>query len=526
MANPPFVWDAKATSTGLSVLEQSNNELLRALKDLVNNFHGVERSAEYYDLVAGDWLMSFSHSVFAAWSEALAGAESYLPSPIPEIRDTHHFSTVFVTVDWYRHLSWAVEQQLLGQTVEKWSIAPASLGHENIKSKTFSSWLKQIIFTPNPEVLLISPDFKIPMQERIGLLLSWRGWVMSEDLWNSISNRSVCDWTWRKKQSTARRPYSSDFVSIARALMPLYVPCALLEGLEECRVAALSLNLPRPRKVFSGNALYCNLAFKLLFAEWRQDGSRLLYHQHGGGYGLELNNACEKYELRLADKFFSWGWQREGASIVPLSPAMPALKRNSFSDRTLLICVDLPRVPYRLMHTPMPGTIEVMHRNTCEFLTEFPNKMSLTVRPYPHDYGWGTLESMRAAAPEANFDSHNGIFSLYESSRLVVCSYLGTSWLEALGLNIPTVCFFDPTVYVFREDSSDLMVALKNVGILHYSGKDAARFIANLNDDPEGWWAQLDVQEARANFVSKYANFSTDWKAQWKMELRRAMDEE
>lgn len=167
-----------------------------------------------------------------------------------------------------------------------------------------------------------------------------------------------------------------------------------------------------------------------------------------------------------------------------------------------------------------------MHRETCTFLACLPDRSNLLVRPYPQDYGWGITDMMRKAAPDAVFDNHRvGTFERFAESRLVVQSYLGTGYLETLALNIPTVCFYDIDTYAFRTEAQPLMDGLESVGILHRSGKAAAHFVAALGDDPEGWWAKPEVQQARQNFVARYANFSSDWKIQWEREFRLAIEE-
>jgi len=132
-------------------------------------------------------------------------------------------------------------------------------------------------------------------------------------------------------------------------------------------------------------------------------GTRLLYHQHGGGYGLQSQLALEDYEIRVSDQFYTWGWKRKDTSVLPLSPAISSRNRNHRGDSILLNCADYPLVPCRLMFEPMPGTIETMHRNTCEFLIGLPDRRRLVIRPYPTDYGWGALKAMHAAAPEAKY---------------------------------------------------------------------------------------------------------------------------
>lgn len=524
MTQAPFVWDAAAVAVGLDEIEHSRYELLQVLKDLLDSFHGIERNSEYYDLVAGDWLIRYSHNVYTAWREVVSGVEPPRVSPVPKIRDSHHAADLVVDIDWHRHLRWAVARRLQGEGSDDWVVAEGADNAAGHRRLPFAKKLLRGIATSRPKALLTSPCFKCSKQDWLSVLVRWRRWAAQDDLLAHIEVPQIWNWSWRKKQASQFSRCCGDFSSVAASLMPLYLPVTLLEGFEHYRAATLALDVPRPEVVVSGGALHGNLTFKLLMAEWRQEGTRLLYQQHGGGYGLEPRLAFEEYETRLADRFYSWGWTRDGVRVTPLSPAMPVLTRNRRSTQTLLNCLDLPQVPYRLMFTPMPGTIEDMHRNTYEFLMELTDRKDLTIRPYPVDYGSCVIDAMRAVAPEATFDSRSTNFSLYAAARLVVHNYLGTSWLETLGLNIPTVCFFNPSVYVYREDSKSEMAALRDVGVLHHSGKDAAKFVTSLGSDVEGWWNKTEVQAARKGFIEKYANFTTDWAKQWEREFLAAIN--
>jgi putative transferase (TIGR04331 family) len=378
--------------------------------------------------------------------------------------------------------------------------------------------------TNNPKVLLTYPGFKCSRPEWIGTLWGWRKWIRLDNMAYPVKVAAKADWVWRKKKSAEFYPHPKCFEEIVCALLPLYLPVILLEAFEDYRKAVLALPLPRPRILFSSNALHFNPTFQILMAEWRREGTHLLYHQHGGGYGLEPDMAVENYEIRVSDKFYSWGWQREGTAVLPLSPAMPEAKRNRLNGPVLLNCLDLPRAPYRLMFAPMPGTIDAMHRLTEDFLRGLPDVVKLTIRPYPVNYGWGAVERMYAAAPKARFDTSRVGLSRFFSASLVIHNYLGTSWLETLGFNIPTVCFFDPAIYIFRDNAQPYIDALRAVGVLHHSGADAARFVSGIAKDIGGWWQKPDVQQARFEFTQHYANFRPDWAMQWEAEFKKWLD--
>jgi len=523
--NPnPFEWNISAVKLGLVETQRLRGDLLSHLKALLDDFHGVERSIEYYDLVAGDWLILFSHNVYSAWREVLAGGEIIESGPITPVLSIDHASRLSIDHSWHQHLRWSIAQLLQGHSSEKWDTRQDVLHIVNGSKAGVLRSVRRGISDRHPEILFTFPYYKVSHVEWMSVLLLWRRWVADDSMQYPITLNVQPDWRWRKQYSTSIMLVHDDFSGVLQALMPLYIPVTLLEGFASYRNAVLSLSLPRPEAVYSANAMHGNLTWKIIAAEWRQEGTKLLYHQHGGGFGLEPMLAVEEYEIRNSDRYYSWGWTHNSAKIKALSPAMPFRKRVANSKQVVLCCIDSPGVLYYL-HTQCTVTaVEKVHQESCSFLLHLDQGMQLVIRPYPVDYGWNAVERMRNAAPYASFDNSSNSIELFYRSSLVVHNYLGTSWLETLGLNIPTLCFYNAEDYYFRSEVFAFIDALKRVGILHDSGRDAARFITALGNDIDGWWNKPEVQEARQNFVQQYANFSPDWKQQWQLEFEEVLD--
>jgi len=522
----PFEWNSRSVMAGLVETGRVHDALLSHLKLLLDDFHGVERSIEYYDLVAGDWLLVFSHNVYVAWQEVLAGTEIIESSMIPAVFSVDHAVSLSTEPPLHQHLRWAVAESLQGNSSENWSVTQESIHIESGSQRGYLSSIKGLISIRNPKILFTSPYFKVSRSEWMSALWRWRHWITEDSMQYPISFHVRHDWSWRKRRSASFLSLNEDYAAVVKALMSLYIPVPLLEGLAAYRKAVFSFSLPRPDAVYSANALLGNLTWKILAAEWRQEGSQILYHQHGGGYGLEPMLAVEVYEMRVSDRFYSWGWLLKGRkNIKALSPAIPQQKTYSRRKGILLSCVDFPKVQYRLLTYSTYSAVEKIHQHTCSFLLLLTQRRDIMIRPYPKDYGWGVVERMRNAAPYARFDSQSNSFTLFFHSSLVVHNYLGTGWLETLGLNIPTLCFYDPDAYLFREAAQAHIDTLIAVGILHHSGHDAARFVAALGDAVEEWWNKIDVQEARRNFAEHYANFSPDWKQEWENEFEEVLDE-
>ncbi len=516
-------WNVSTVTKGLKEIQQSRSVLLDSLKELLDNYHGESRTLAYYDLLASDWLEPFTHLVYAAMQEVLAGNIPKEAVPIPVSADLTVAKAHFLETDLHNHLRWAVANLLAGGSARDWPFEHESVVIVSGGRVPLSIRLAQSFSTSKPEVLVTAPYFKCSKLEWLSALWRWRHWLVWDNLAYPIRILSQLDSSWRKAQAATTLP-ATNLTELVQVLLPLHLPVALLEGFAEYRKAVLAFPVARPQAVYSANALHSHLAWKLLVAEWRQQGTLLLYHQHGGGYGIDRLHPIEAFETRVADRYYTLGWRSDQLHIKPLSPPQinaPTRPRN----RLLLCCLNMPRVVYRLHFHPMLGTIETMHRETCDFLSGLPDRRQLLVRPYSEDYGWGAVEMMRNAAPEAEFDDHKKNSAIrFAESRLVIHNYLGTGWLETLALDIPTICFYDPETYAFREAAQPYIDALESVGVLHRSGNSVALFVASLADDIEKWWDKVEVQEARRNFVAQYANFSPDWKDQWEQEFKTVLD--
>lgn len=517
-------WDAIAVSDGLREVAECRSQLRLELKRLLDEYCHWDKSPRYYDIVSSDWLEHFAHLTYAAMVENATADASSVPSSIPVSADLGaHAVRRWQNSRLHDHLRWAVASLLNGANPDHWKFESDSVIIASGGTERFAAGALKALATPQSDVLLVSPYFRCSRRETVGALWNWRRWVRWDNLQYPVRISAALDQAWRKRQALAAGP-ANDLFGLLRVLLPLHLPVALLEGFKDYRAAVLAMPVSRPKVAYSANALHNHLTFKLLVAEWMEEGTRLLYHQHGGGYGLDKVHAFEEFETRVADRYFTFGWTSDNAKVQVLSPARLHAPPKA-REHVLLSCVDFPQVVYRLHFHPMPGTIQTMHRETCAFLEGLPDHGNLLVRPYASDYGWGFERMMRSAAPSAKFDDRRVDASArYAQSRLVVHNYLGTGWLETLALDIPTVCFFDEQIYAFRDAAQPLMTALERVGILHRSGSAAARFVDGLGNDPEGWWSKPEVQQARHDFIERYANFSPDWARQWEAEFRQWFD--
>ena len=526
-----IVWNVNKVDSGLVTTDSVLPILLDAVKSLVEEFHPSQcRSLQYYDLIAGSWCINFLHVIYINWAEVLGCSIDYSNAEVEVANDSFDF---IHAASWKNHFHENMKKMIFGALSGSINLGK-ELGKSNyyIKNRVSENndWRKKALkslSSSNPRLLITLPYIKCPPTEWAKLMYDWRKWASWNDLAYPVECSGRIDIEWRLKRVRERLP-ANNFEQLILALLPLYIPALFLEGSAAFRNNVLSLNIKRPKAVYSALGLHSHHVFKSLLAEWREDGTHLLYHQHGGCYGMDKVHTSERYEASVSNRFYTYGWTDERPNVIPLSPqSLSGYRASRKKWSATLLGIDWPRHTSFLAFSPAAyaGSIEIK-TDLIDFLRSYPTPERLLIRPYPHEGPWGIREAMKEAAPLASFDAgHKRPFHSFAESHMVVHSYLSTGWLETISLNIPTVCFYDPNFYSFRPSAQYWIDKLERIGVLHRSGQAAAKFISNLGDDPQGWWNGHDVRVVIEGFRAQYANFSTDWKGEWKREFESAIDE-
>ena len=109
----------------------------------------------------------------------------------------------------------------------------------------------------------------------------------------------------------------------------------------------------------------------------------------------------------------------------------------------------------------------------------------LRIRLHNIDYGWNEEERLAELDPTPKYyRGTDSMLSQVKESRLCIHDYLGTTWLETISINFPTVVFCDPSRVKIIESAQPYLNDLRRVNILHDSPESAAEFINIIYEDP------------------------------------------
>lgn len=521
MSKPSHVhveWDAKKVGHSFEVIEELTNALNDRYASILEEYSGNSSTFLENQTLAGDWLYRFIESIISGCELAKIKSVVKTVNHIPIFLTTNTFIESMHQKRWHDHIYYMICCQLEGKKCPVSWLEQSSVGL-NLKPNFFQS-LKYKLIESNRSgrsATFAATKFHINQGKFQSLcaqtmLRQWSNTIKTTELRNTCQ----VDSCFREYHFKSWQP-STDGVSLVGflclKLLPLYLPVELLEGRFHIENQVSALSRFRTPILFSGGALHGNSYFKHLVNLWRRDGTKLLYQQHGGGYGILARLGQEDYERKVADHYLTWGWTDDKGGISVLKPGINRVKQGQRTESNLLVCLDLPNVPYQIMYAPMPNRIETLAKQTAAFLKQFNRPLS--IKPYPIDYGNKMVERMSMTGTNADIQTLTSPGISFHRHSLIICNSLGTTWLESIGAGVPTICFFDEEIYKFRKDAMGIMQNLKNVGILHTSGESAARFANSLGRRSADWWSTGEVQSAVYSLSSNLCGFDENWLKTW-----------
>ena len=105
-------------------------------------------------------------------------------------------------------------------------------------------------------------------------------------------------------------------------------------------------------------------------------------------------------------------------------------------------------------------------------------------------------------------DGTKSISNLYEDSKIVVHSSIGTSYLETLKLNIPTIVFQNLKNLDLNKNTKKNISMLKKEKIFFDNEKKAVEHLESVWHNVDAWWSKKSLQSTRKNFCKKYIKTS------------------
>lgn len=539
----PYHWDDRAKlHADYQYLKDFHERMLRELATQLNVIHGVDHSLRYWRILIGPWLGYFTQILLDRWLSiqhalaryelsgtiVLVGQEEAL---VPN--DMSDFCRLFLEDEWNHHVYAAILQgfsavpcvKLARHPVARQSAAPPAFKQR--MKETLAAWHARVtgIVSQKHDAFLLATYLsawdEIRLQRRLGQV---------PHRWRSVPPARVAAVS-RMRNWVVSGEARDAFETCAHALVPQQMPTAYLEGYSQLVRQTTGLPWPkRPKLILTSTSSIADDVFKAWAAEKAEQGAPLVIGQHGGQYGVGRWNFDEDHEIAISDQYLSWGWTIPGSSqVVPvgqLKSKRPLGVRHSEQRRALLVTAAVPRQSYLMYSVVVSRQWLDYFNDQCLFVDSLPSRIreNLTVRLYVHDYGWDQYLRWRDRFSDLDIDTgHSNIDGLIRRSRLCISTYNATNFLESFTRDVPTVVYWDPRYWELRDSAVPYFDDLKRVGIFHENPESAARHVAAIWDDVDGWWSSPSVREVLERFEARYCHLPEDLVDRIEPALREVM---
>lgn len=501
--------------------------LLGQLAEQLDNIHSVKFSSRYWRILVGPWLGYFLQVLFDRWSMVnraiqdkecfrilLASSKSaeYLTNDMAEfavnITDDLWNETLYSQIlDWCN-----IKYNTYSPNVVK--SPPANdcktykLSFRNRVCKLISAKCRHFLNSLGSDDRYFIFHSYLPFKYNI--LLNFRLFQVPK-FWTSHHIR-VYDQQRLSFPIHLTPPLDDEFCRLACDFVKTHIPRSYFEGYRELQLQVSNQGWPcHPKTIYTSVGHAFDDCFKIYAAEKTETGAALIISQHGGNYGVASWIFWEDHELKICDKYLSWGWTRDGYSNV-LPTGIHKTIGNSFlpspNGSALLILMTMPRQSYWLYSAPVSACQwEEYHEDQIRFVSRLSSAIleHLHVRLYPHDYNLQQSRRWKTRFPYVRQDAGcQSIDKLINSSRVVIATYNATSFLETLSVNFPTIVFWNPAQWELRPDSIKFFRLLIEAGIFHETPDSAARHLNAVWPNINQWWLSSSVQAARHEFCERY----------------------
>lgn len=508
------------------------NRILPLLADQLDQIHGLNLSHRAWRLIIGYWLQLFLTVAFDRWQMLTRARDCYFPLFTELHRhhpqdfhplNTEHACELFFDDKW-NHVFIGEMLESIGGIEVKPSIhllktrdGTDAFPYSKQVEKVVKSVSKKILFGAISKLLSIGRDSNL----QLVLCLNERNYIDLAKLSGQVNSAiiyqpqfpSFSQIPWQnslRNWEIVNDEGDSAFEVYVKKAIAKWIPISFIEGFKKtwAVVCEKEVNCARWVIVTQGRH-FLDDSFKIWCADKIARGGKLVCVQHGGG--LNKFNLAMKHEASIADLYAVNG---SGDNTDPKNRDVGLtwgnIKCNSWNpDGTaLLVCVAMPRYAFDMRSMAISGQMQSYFNDQYNFYRSLPEKLrsEVRIRLYNQDYGWCQASRWSFNFAKIRFDdSRKSIKDSAKKSRIIICTYNASSFLEMLSANIPTIIFWNRELWEIPSSAENDFIDLNSVGIFHGTPESAAKQMTAVWERVNDWWSSKELQHIRQSFCRKYA---------------------
>ena len=541
----PYHWDnRKKLISDFENIILIYEHLLGLVAEKLNLIHNVNYSKRFWRILVGGWLAYFLQILYDRWfmlNFSLANNDidfikCFEPNDNLNIpNDFKDFQSRISTDEWNEYLFCKILEKIIKKypstkIIFRKKIFDIANTHKPNNKKLSQKIIRSLflirsyfkntiakflnIGCKNDKYFLFGTSLTTLMKFRLSYSLRnpLRIWE-SESLDRFVFNKELRNWKiffeFKKDNNW------QEFINIALKLIPDFMPFCYLEGFDSLNQKVQELNWPKnPKLIFSSSSWNDDDLFKLWSAKNIElNKSKLILGQHGGGFGISKFSFLEDHQMKISDKFFTWGWKNiNSKKIVPvgnfLKKSSKLIKGNSRGDLQILMNA-YPRYSYHIYSVPISANQWTKYLEKQFALVEILPKHIFSktcIRVYPKaDYNYSQIERWKDKFSNIKIDKcENKLVNSLKKTRISISTTNGTTFLDTLSYNFPTLIYWDKYFWEIRSEAKVYFLILEKAGIFFDCPHRLSNHLNMIWNDVDSWWFSKKTQNAIDLFCKNF----------------------
>ena len=525
-------FDGYATPDKRADLEQQSREISESifpdLASALNELHGRDTPNEFWSRTIKLWLEIFTDVVYQRWdciTEAISTASFTSAAQVTTRRSqltpkTRLEIQRLINSHEWNHLIFGEILDFLQFPQEEPGVGEFVSHSNHLKSKHFNpkrglikrlaSWLNNALAR---RAKYIITQTYLPRKVEIRLAIRLRTLPFK---WEDVALDDVEVDNELRGRVQIKTSESRDAEQFIRKIISRHIPMLYIEHFQKVSESFTKKTLPsRPTTIFTSNLHMASEQFLMWMSHKALGGTRLVIGQHGGVHGMSKFDSQEfRHEMQIADSYLSWGWPSStNTPVVPsfalINTQCADIRQEASKKQEKLLLVTDVSYRYPSLNRGMNGTQSIYLHN----LFTLTEQLSPVVRDntcvrlyHEHEYFDNNQKPFwNSRFPILNVSTgHTPMKQHREQARIVLCTSIGTTYIETIHRNIPTVIFLDPAISPLKAEHAQIFESMKHSGILHFSAESAAAHINSVWDKVDEWWQSEPVRDSITQFSNLF----------------------
>ncbi len=505
-------------------------KLLKQLSLSLNELHSKSYSENYWRIVTGYWLFYYLSVNFDRWENINSSLNEFKEINFyqainirnqPVAKNTREFMNLASDVKWNHFTYTKIINFLIKKKNLNISIFEKNYNNEpfyynykpNIKHKIKKTLIKLYVYFFNKKIkknkiILFKTYLGLINEIKINFKLKQLPLIF---LNNNPENK--INFKLRDSLKLHFDPKNSFEEFIIQDIFKS-MPSELLENYETIEEYIQKSELPDdPSLIVSTRTLATDNIFVRYIAKKKENGCKLIYAQHGGVYGHIKFHWAEDHEIKISDRYLTWGWKKESKKTVIPFYLMKNINEFSFkkSNHINNLCYFLrsrPKYTGRIDSSTGSNQMAKYYKNCLKFAKDLKDKNNFNIVPRLHEaqFEWNHINIWRNNNfNKFSFTDKESLDQVYKNYELLIYSYIGTGFLESIALNKPFILISSLQEWPLRNEVIKDFDDLEKAKIFFRDNNDAKLHLKKIYNNINDWWDNTETMKVKNYFKEKYA---------------------